>query len=77
VGWTVIALCLLNSRLGPLTGVFPELFPDGVAALSRSWAGLTRRVTGRAEVARIALGGCWNDTVQSQIQYSSVRSENT
>lgn len=64
--WTVIALGLLFSRLGPLNGVFPEVFPAGVAALSRTWTGLTRMVTGRAELARIVLGGCWNDTVKSK-----------
>lgn len=64
--WTVIALGLLFSRLGPLNGVFPEVFPAGVAPLSRTWAGLTRTVTGRAELARVVLGGCWNDTVKSK-----------
>jgi len=66
VCWTVIALGLLFSRLGPLNGVFPEVFLAGVAALSRTWAGLTRTVIGRAELVRIVLGGCWNDTVKSK-----------
>ena len=64
--WTVIALGLLFSRLGPLNGVFPEVLSAGVAMLSLSWAGLTRPLTGRAAIARIVLGGCWNDTVKSK-----------
>jgi len=66
VCWTVIDLGLLFSRLDPLNSVFPEVFPAGVAAPSRTWAGLTRTVTGRAELARTVLGGCWNDTAKSK-----------
>jgi hypothetical protein len=54
------------SRLGPLNVVFPEVFPAEVAVLFPSWAGVTRSVTGRAELARVVLGGCWNDTVKSK-----------
>jgi hypothetical protein len=66
VCWAVIVLGLLFSLLGPLNVVFPEVFPAEVAALFPSWAGLTRSVTGRVELARVVLGGCWNDTVKSK-----------
>jgi hypothetical protein len=74
VSWIQVVLCLLTPWIPALLGVFPEVFPAGTPGLStpEDTAGVTRRVTGRADEALNGVGGCrWNETVNTERNYNS------